>query len=68
MFPLRLLLYLMCAEKFKEGGKINKIKETRQSSEVHQDGQDISMATKGGYRWTGHLSHTRRDRHLLKMT
>lgn len=47
--------------------KINK-KEMRRSSEVHQDGQDISMATKGCYRWTGHLSQTGRDRRLLKMT
>lgn len=40
----------------------------RHSSEVHQEGQDISMATKGCYRWTGHLSQTGRDRRLLKMT
>lgn len=55
----------MCAEKLGV-----RRKETKQSrcSEVHQDGQDISMATTGCYRWTGHLSQTGRDRRLLKMT
>lgn len=57
----------MCREIPRKWGS-GRIEEMQRGSEAQRDGRDVSMATKGSYRWTGHLSQTGGDRRLLKMT
>lgn len=54
----------MCAEKFRKGRKANK-KEMRRTSEVHKEGQDISMATKRGVLQVDRSPEPNRERQTL---